>query len=243
MLTTVPAGVLDINYPKIAGHEGTARLVDPHLLTEQNIGSGRVVAKGSKVTSVDVGDPVLLSFASCSSCTLCTTGHPAFCKSFNPMNYTGEAARMTKTADKAEVWGSFFGQSSFAGMSCVKAASVVNVKDLVKNEDELKLFAPLGCGIQTGAGAVLNLGKAEPESRVVVLGLGGVGLSAIMAAKMRGCKNIVGVDRVQSRLDLAKELGATHVIDTSDKIEIVDKVHEATGGEGASILVDTTGVP
>ena len=84
------------------------------------------------------------------------------------------------------VAGQFFGQSSFASLSVVKEASVVNVKGLIKSEEELKLFAPMGCGFQTGAGTVVNLAKGTSRDSVAVLGLGGVGLAAVMVSLEAG---------------------------------------------------------
>jgi Zn-dependent alcohol dehydrogenase len=121
----------------------------------------------------------------------------------------------------------------------------VNAKELVKGEEELRLFAPLGCGIQTGAGTVVNVAKASTEDTVCVIGLGGVGLSAVMGAALCGCRTIIGIDRVASRLEIARELGCSHVIDTSglkDLGDVVEEVRKVTDGYGTSITVDTTGL-
>ena len=139
---------------------------------------------------LEVGDPVLLSFDHCTACTQCRTGHPAYCATFSALNIGGEKA--TFQVEGADVAGQFFGQSSFANLSAVKEASVVNVKGLIRDEEELKLFAPMGCGFQTGAGTVVNLAKATRDDRVVVMGLGGVGLAAVMVkfdqrSAARGC--------------------------------------------------------
>jgi Zn-dependent alcohol dehydrogenase len=144
-------------------------------------GAGYVKAVGSKVTKkLEVGDPVLLSFDHCTKCTQCRSGHPAYCNSFNLLNIAGEKATFKDT--EGDVAGQFFGQSSFANLSAVKESSIVNVKGMVEGEDELKLFAPMGCGFQTGAGTVVNLAKATSEDSVVVMGLGGVGLAAVMVS-------------------------------------------------------------
>jgi Zn-dependent alcohol dehydrogenase len=124
----------------------------------------------------------------------------------------------------------------------VKERSIVNVTDLVKNEDEMRLFAPMGCGLQTGAATVSKLAKAGKDDTVVVMGLGGVGLSAIMAAKIQGCHTIIGIDRVAGRLELAEELGATYVCDTSDvSVDLSAEIQRVTKGVGATIVIDTTG--
>lgn len=145
-----------------------------------------------------------------------------------------------------DIAGNFFGQSSFAGLSIVHQNSVVNARDLVKDKTELKLFAPLGCGAQTGAGSITKVADAGPDDSVCVIGLGGVGLSGIMAAKIRGCHTIIGIDRVASRLELAKELGATHTINTSDVPtgeKLIMAVRDLTEGLGSTFTLETTGVP
>ncbi|KAM0075255.1 hypothetical protein ACKRZS_012709 [Fusarium odoratissimum] len=159
---------------------------------------------------------------------------------FVEVNYGGEDA--TYTAEGTDLRGNFFGQSSFAELAVVKETSVVNVTNIIKTEEELKLFAPLGCGFQTGAATVENVARANEKDRVAVLGLGGVGLVSIMTAKMQACRTIIGIDRVPERLELAKALGATHVINTADEnIDIKDEIQRVTDGKGSSITIDTTG--
>ena len=234
------------NYPGIKGHEG----------------SGYVRAIGSDVTVAAVGDPVLLSFTWCEDCVSCKSGHRSYCDRFPADNFMGHETFTDENGGK--IAGSFFGQSSFAKYSVVKSNSVVNVKSLGLSEEELKLLAPLGCGIQTGSGTVVNTAKPGKDDCVAVLGVGGVGLSAIMGAKILGCRVILGVDIVKSRLELAMELGATHVIDSSDLKgktleETVKEICDDVGPHGESsslaiccisikmltqtVVVDTTGRP
>lgn len=161
-------------------------------------------------------------------------------------NFGGRPSFALKSDTSKDVHGSFFGQSSFANYSIVHERSVVNVKGLVTDKKELALFAPLGCGIQTGSGSVLNAAKAQPKDSIVIIGQGGVGLSAIMGAAIAGCKTIIGVDRVESRLALAKEVGATHVINGDQLPEgksIVEAIKDLTDGLGPTITIDTSGVP
>ncbi|OJJ31360.1 hypothetical protein ASPWEDRAFT_45306 [Aspergillus wentii DTO 134E9] len=214
-------------------------LVSPFLyIITDVIAAGHVRAVGPGITAVQVGDPVLLSFDSCQSCSHCSAGHPAYCDSFPVKNYVG---RPGPTKGDEKVWGSFFGQSSFAQFSIVSEGSIVNAKGLVENDDELKLFSPLGCGFQTGVGAVLNVTAATEQDAVMVLGVGGVGFAAIMAAKVKGCRAIIAVDRVAERLQLAKELGATHIINTAE-ISISETLDKDPSIR-PSIAIDTTGVP
>ncbi|KAM0541237.1 hypothetical protein ACHAPJ_013325 [Fusarium lateritium] len=222
IFSTWPAD--QIPYPKVLGHEG----------------SGIVVKAGSNVSKARIGDSVLLSFQSCKSCHDCKEGHPSFCSKFTETNYGGEAAAYN--ADGQDLRGSFFGQSSFAELAIVKETSIVNVSNIIKSENELRIFAPLGCGFQTGAGTVDNVAKASENDILVVLGLGGVGLVSIMTAKLKRCKTIIGIDRMPDRLDLAKDLGATHVINTFEKdIDIRKQILTITGGRGSTITIDTTG--
>jgi Zn-dependent alcohol dehydrogenase len=203
------------------------------------------------VRVAQVGDPVILSFSACKACEPCETGHPAHCVNFNPINFEVEPDNLVfsedaSTATEPSIYGRFFGQSSFASYSIVREESVVNVRGVVDTKSELQLLSPLGCGIQTGSGAILNAAKAAPKDRVAVLGLGGVGLSAVMGAKIAGCAQIIGVERHVSRLELAKELGATHVVQvdpTADPQSVSDAVLAATNNLGVNIVLDTTGVP
>lgn len=178
---------------------------------------------------------------------ICKSGHYSNCNRFNELNFgPHDVFQASSGTGKSETGGQFFGQSSFANYSVVKQASVVNAKGLVKDKKELQLFSPLGCGIQTGSGTVVNVSGAGPKDAICILGAGGVGLAAIMGAKICGCRIIIAVDRVESRLNLAKELGATHVIDGS-KLEqgktLEDVVKEIADGVGPSITVDTSGAP
>lgn len=139
------------------------------------------------------GDAVLLSFAFCSKCKDCAVEHPAYCQQFEALNYPGEAD-IFLTENGPAPSGSFFGQSSFANFTIVKQTSVVNVTDMINSEDELKLFAPLGCGFQTGMGTMDNFASTGPSDSVVILGLGGVGLSAIAASHLTPSLQIYSVN-------------------------------------------------
>lgn len=134
---------------------------------------------GSKVEGTKVGDSVLLSFGFCSTCKDCKDNHPSYCQQFAAINYSGEES-IFQVVGGPKARGSFFGQSSLASYTIVKDVSVVNVSTITKGDDELKLFSPLGCGFQTGMGTVDSLAGAGEKDSVVIMGLGGVGLSAIM---------------------------------------------------------------
>lgn len=138
---------------------------------------------GPKVTKVKEGDRVLLSIAFCKECHNCQFGGPGYCSKWGQINFGGDRAAFSslerETAGET-VGGSFFGQSSFSRVTKAKEASVVNVTALLEGDDELKILAPFGCGIQTGAGTITELAGAQPADTVAILGLGAVGLAAVM---------------------------------------------------------------
>lgn len=134
---------------------------------------------GSKVQNAVVGDSVLLSFQSCSACKNCKENHPSYCQQFSALNYSSEQ-EVFQMAGGSKPSGCFFGQSSFSGYAIVKESSTLKVTELVNDEEELKLFAPMGCGFQTGIGTVENLTIAGSQDTIVIIGLGSVGLTAIM---------------------------------------------------------------
>ncbi|MFF0732466.1 NAD(P)-dependent alcohol dehydrogenase [Streptomyces chartreusis] len=219
----VASGALPFPLPGVLGHEG----------------AGVVEAVGAAVTGVAPGDHVVLSFTSCGGCRDCRGGHPAYCATWLPLNLIGgRRADGTGTISRAgeDLGGHFFGQSSFAERALVDERSLVKVD----REVPLASIAPLGCGVQTGVGAVWNVLKPITGSTVVVLGAGAVGLSAVMAAALTPATDIVAVDRVAERLTLARELGATHTIDANGT-DLAAALAEITGGRGADGVVETTG--
>lgn len=202
-------------------------------------GAGVVEAVGEAVTSVETGDHVVLGFNSCGTCARCLSGHPSNCRSFFDRNFGGfrpDGSSPVSLAGKP-VAGSFFGQSSFSSHVVVPARIAVKVpQDL-----PLDLLAPLGCGVMTGAGAVLNVLKPVPGGTFAVFGTGAVGFSGLLAAKAAGCTTIIATDIVGERLAQAEELGATHVID-SRTTDVVEAVRDITGGEGVDYALDAVGV-
>ncbi|MEU9052061.1 NAD(P)-dependent alcohol dehydrogenase [Streptomyces sp. NPDC048384] len=219
----VASGGLPFPLPGVLGHEG----------------AGVVEAVGPEVTGVAPGDHVVLSFTSCGDCRNCRGGHPAYCATWLPLNLIGgRRADGTGTISRGgeELGGHFFGQSSFAERALVDERSLVKVDP----EVPLASIAPLGCGVQTGVGAVWNVLKPVTGSTVVVLGAGAVGLSAVMAAALTPATHVVAVDRVDERLSLAKELGATHTVNATEA-DLGEALAEITGGQGADGVVETTG--
>jgi aryl-alcohol dehydrogenase len=210
--------------PMVYGHEG----------------AGVVERVGPGVTRFQPGDHVVMSFRSCTSCKSCIDQHPAYCSSIMALNAMGRrddgSSAFTDTAG-AEVVSHFFGQSSFASRVVADARSLVKVDAA----HDLSVLAPLGCGIQTGAGAVFNFFKLKPGESIAIIGAGAVGLSALMAAKVAKAGHIVAVDRHQSRLDLANRFGATAAFSASP-----DAMTEAllqACPTGFDYVLDTTGIP
>ncbi|GMM37229.1 hypothetical protein DASC09_045540 [Saccharomycopsis crataegensis] len=211
--------------PKIMGHEG----------------SGYVKAVGEAVSVAKIGDPVVLSYSCCGDCKFCKTDRNSYCTSMSTQNLFGtddDTTFMTEAGERAE--GKFFGQSSFSNITVVNESCVVNVKEFDLTEQQMIELAPFGCGIQTGVGAVINAAKAEKGQSVVVYGMGGVGFAVMMAAKMAGCSPIIAVDLVDSKLELAKTLGATHTINGANDQEVHDKIFELTAG-GADLSFECIG--
>ncbi|MEO0410521.1 MAG: NAD(P)-dependent alcohol dehydrogenase [Pseudomonadota bacterium] len=210
--------------PVILGHEG----------------AGIVEAVGEDISGVSPGDHVVLSFAYCGKCPNCQAGMPYLCQYVFPLNFTGlRADGSCGHCDKsgAQVRGAFFGQSSFATYSVVKHNNIV----VVPKDIPLELLAPLGCGIQTGAGTVLNALDVQPGDSVAVFGCGAVGLSAVMAAKLAGCSQILAVDINQERLKLAQTLGADVAFIAGD--DLVERIMTYTNGAGVRYSVEAAGVP
>lgn len=203
-------------------------------------GGGVVERIGSDVTDVAVGDHVILSFVACGRCSTCLSGRPALCQRAFEENFLGQAradgSSPLRSTDGNEVRGLFFGQSSFSTHVIAPAKSAV----VIDPEFDLTLAGPLGCGFQTGAGAVLNSLRPGKGSSIVVFGVGAVGLAAIMAASIAECAEVIAVDRHEQRLELARELGATATFLAG--LNTPQSIIDITDG-GVEFAIDTTGNP
>ena len=203
-------------------------------------GAGVVEAVGAAVHKVAVGDHVALSFLNCGACRPCFDGSPASCTNFNDMNFAGQrpdGSHAITDGNGVVVNDRFFAQSSFATYALAHERNVVKVRE----DAPVELLGPLGCGIQTGAGTVLRALRVDAGSTFAVTGAGAVGLSAVMAAHVAGATTIIAVDVVPSRLELARELGATHVINGKE-VDAVEEIRKITGS-GVDYALDTTGLP
>lgn len=211
---------LPVALPAVLGHEG-----------------GGIVEKvGASVTKVKPGDKVVLTMASCGTCENCARGEPMYCENIMAMNYSGVRPDGSHTVccGGTGISAHYFGQSSFASYALANERNTVKVDD----DAPLDLVAPLGCGIQTGAGAVMRSLSALPGRSIAVYGGGSVGMSAVMGAVIQGCTPIIAVEPVAARRALALELGATHAIDPAAG-DVAAQIR-AIVPRGTDYAVDTT---
>ncbi|MHA6253309.1 NAD(P)-dependent alcohol dehydrogenase [Oceanobacillus sp. CAU 1775] len=217
-------GGLAVPMPIVLGHEG----------------AGIVEQVGSAVKGLEVDDQVVLAYDYCGACDSCRTGYPSACDDFVELNMGGgerhDGSHTFYREDGTPV-SNFLKQSSFSTYTITGENNVIKVDSDV----DLRKVAPLGCGLMTGYGTVANALKPETGSSIAVFGTGTVGLSALMTAVVEGCHTVVAVDIHDSRLELAKELGATHTINSKTE-NLEERMKEITGGKGVNYSIDTTGV-
>ena len=208
--------------PAVLGHEG----------------AGVVEAVGPEVTRVKPGDAVVIGFSSCGHCPRCDDHLPSYCREFVPRNYAGTRVDGTSplSRDGVPVSAMFFGQSSFASHAVADERNVVKVE---AHGLDLAILGPLGCGFQTGAGAVLRSMDCPADSSIAIFGGGAVGLAGVMAARYRGCSQIVLVEPVAARRAMALGLGATDVLDpgAGDVVEAI----RALLPDGVDFVLETSG--
>lgn len=214
-------GTIPVDFPRVFGHEG----------------AGVVKSVGPSIHDVSVGSKALLSFNYCQSCRNCRDDRPSYCEQMWPRNWGGkrsDGSHTMTTPDGKPLYANYFGQSSFSHLAVVNVSCLVVVPDDV----DLEVLAPLGCGVQTGMGTITNSLDVPAGSSVAIFGVGAVGLCAVMAAKIREASVIIAVDLHSDRLELAKELGATHAIrgDAPDILEQIERI-----STGLEFAMDTTG--
>jgi len=217
-------GYFDVPFPAVFGHEG----------------GGVVEAVGAEVTEFTPGDHVIMAFPFCGHCPNCLKHMPAQCVDSMKLKGSGTRAdgSTLMSKDGATVYSAFFQQSSFGTYAIANQRFAVKVR----RDAPLERLGAMACGVQTGAGAVFNAMKPAPSDSLAIFGVGGVGLSALMAAKLAGCDPIIAVDVQESRLALARELGATHTIDHSGSGDVVADIRTITG-YGARFTVETSARP
>lgn len=217
-------------FPMVLGHEGV----------------GVVERVGDSVTGFSSGDHVIMSYDYCADCVHCDMAKPSYCLDHGSLNFAGTRPDGERTHRNVgdsdfDIPGSFFQQSSFATHALSHVTNTIKVdKDL-----PLATLAPLACGVQTGAGTVFNTLDVQPGNSIAIFGCGCVGLSAVMAAKVAGAETIIAIDVNEKRLDMALEIGATHVLNPND-FEDTDAFLAAMGAVvpiGTNFAIDTTGNP
>ena len=215
------AGGWGIPFPLLLGHEG----------------AGVVERVGAAVTQVTPGDHVVISFAWCGHCDACLDGHPALCASMPIENMGGSRPDGSATVQREgqTIHANFFGQSSLATHAVCREQHLVKIDP----DTPFEVAAPLGCGVQTGAGAVFNVLRPGPGDPFAVFGAGAVGLSALLAAKLCGAHPIVVVEPHASRRQLAQELGATAAFDAAEP-GLLDQLLQVSSG-GFVAALDTSG--
>ena len=211
-------------FPMVLGHEG----------------AGVVEAVGPGVQGVEIGDHVVIAlYGPCGHCGPCRAGNPLSCN--GPERIAGMAG---KTADGGsrlhqgeQLLYPFVGIGSLAEYAVVRAAQTV----VVDRDLPLDVIALAGCGVTTGLGAVFNTARVAPGDRVAVVGCGGVGLNVIQGARLAGASTIIAVDPLPAKLDLASDLGATHVVNSSEQ-SMHDAVMAIVPG-GVDIAFEVVGNP
>ena len=209
--------------PAVLGHEG----------------AGIVERVGSTVTHLKPGDHVLLSYHSCGQCKPCLSAHPAYCDKVWEANFAGarlDGSIGVSGQDAGELHAHFFGQSSFATYALAHQRNTIKVP----SDIPLEILGPLGCGLQTGAGAILTAMKVPVGASVAIFGVGAVGLAAIMAARVADAATIIAIDVNEPRLKLASELGATHVINAAGGVDVSAAIRQIER-RGVEFVLDTSG--
>ena len=227
-----------ICHTDLAGRDGHLPIPPPPSVFGHE-GAGVVESVGARVTKVKPGDHVVLAWDYCGVCAACKTGKELYCFNFFLHNFHGARTDGTATMRKGNqvIHGSFFYQSSFAELALANQRNVVKVRDDIS----LEILGPMGCGIMTGSGAVMNSLQPRPGASIAVFGAGNVGLSAVMGAVICGCTTIIAVDVNPEHLKMAGELGATHTINAQE-VDPVEAVLDITGG-GAEFSLECVGNP
>lgn len=216
-------GFFPIPCPAIYGHEG----------------AGIVEKVGAGVTDLAPGDHVIMANPSCGHCDDCRAGFETYCINAPRLKHSGLRAdgnSIAFTRGDEPIHGSFFQQSSFAAITLAMARNTIRVPQ----DAPLDILAAFPCGVNTGAGAVLNVLKPDAGDSYVAFGTGTVGFAGLLAARLCGCDPIIAVDLFEDRLALARELGASATVNAKDP-DLVAKVRRLAGGRGARFCLEAAG--
>ncbi|WP_394251549.1 S-(hydroxymethyl)mycothiol dehydrogenase [Arthrobacter pityocampae] len=209
-------GAINDEFPFLLGHEAT----------------GVVSAVGDDVTTVAPGDRVILNWrAVCGECRACRRGEPQYC-------FATHNATQKMTLEDGTVLTAALGIGAFAEKTLVAAGQCTRVDPAA----DAAAVGLLGCGVMAGIGAAINTGNVSRGDSVAVIGCGGVGIAAVAGAKLAGATRIIAVDIDDRKLELAKGLGATHVLNSKDE-DPVEAIRALTGGNGADVVIDAVGRP
>jgi S-(hydroxymethyl)glutathione dehydrogenase/alcohol dehydrogenase len=210
--------------PVVPGHEG----------------AGIVEAVGEGVTHIRPGDHVILNWSpSCGHCFYCLHGKPNLCGTFIGPIWAGVMLDGTpRLSWQGQPAYHFSALAALADYTVVPQQSCV----VIRNDVPLNIAALVGCAVTTGVGAVLHTAQVQAGDRVAVFGCGGVGLSILLGAQLAGAQQIIAIDRVPKKLELARRLGATHTINAAE-VNAVEAVRQLTEGRGADVAFEAVGLP
>lgn len=215
-------------FPAILGHEGAGVI--------------RRVGSAVKDKTLNIGDQVLLSFSSCRSCSYCAQGKYGTCPHITEINFTGtrlsDGSNPARLSDGTPIRSKFFGQSSFSKLAVVSETSIVKC-DL--SPSEFEIMSPMGCGYYTGAGTVMRVLKPSKDTVLAIIGMGAVGLTALMAARALGVRRVIAIDIIDSKLDLATSIGASDTLNSRRIRSITESLKNLNPG-GVDQIIDTTGL-
>ena len=218
LIRTGASGVCHSDLHFVNGHYGL-----PLPSVPGHEAAGTIEAVGDRVTYVQPGDHVITcTSVFCGHCERCLSGQPVHCANPDLNRAPSEPPRL-RLGDTPLF--QFARLATFAEQMLVHENAVVKVRQDVPFEQ----FALVGCAVMTGVGAVLNTAKVEPGATVAVIGCGGIGLNCVQGAALAGALRIIAVDTVETKLAMAREFGATDVIDASGG-GVVEKVRELIGG-------------
>ncbi|MCQ4122330.1 NAD(P)-dependent alcohol dehydrogenase [Rhodococcus tibetensis] len=238
LVRIVSAGICRTDLEVLDGH--LTNVPDSVVLGHE--GAGVVEEIGSEVTTVSVGDVVVLAEGACGTCDRCRSGRYPYCVNHDRINFSGQRLDgSTALTDESGdiVHSHFFAQSSWSSHVLAHQSNTIKVSP----KADPMMLGSFGCGIQTGAGAVLNVLDVQAGSTVAVFGVGMVGQAAIMAARVAGASTIIAIGQSSESLQLAREVGATHIIKSEPSMDLVATVHRIVGDEGVDYSVEATGAP
>ena len=231
LVRTVASGVCHSDLHVVDGN-GRFDLSDPLVLGHE--AAGIVEQVGDSVTTVKPGDHVVACLSGfCGSCEQCLSGHPNLCTTGIQARHAGEPPRLTQDGRKL---------TQFLNLGTYAEKMLLHENSIVKVDDDLPLdrVALISCGVLTGLGAALRTSGLQPGQTVAVFGCGGVGLSIIQGARIGGARQIIAVDQFDSKLEMARGVGATHTVNSTQEDPV--KAVRALAGGGVDHAFEAVGI-